>query len=53
MPTYKTFARLMRVRPWAYLADITMISLFYMFIGLNGLVIRGFFDYLTDESAAA
>ena len=53
MPTYKTFTRLMRVRPRAYLADITMITLFYMFIGLNGLVIRAFFDYLTGESAAA
>ncbi|MBP7999857.1 MAG: ABC transporter ATP-binding protein [Chloroflexi bacterium] len=53
MPTYKTLWRLMRARPWAYLADTTSITIFYILIGLNGLVIRAFLHKLTGEAEVA
>lgn len=47
MSAYKTFWNLFRIRPWVYLADTTMITIFYMLIGLNGLIIRAFLNHLT------
>ncbi|MBK9055889.1 MAG: ABC transporter ATP-binding protein [Chloroflexi bacterium] len=52
MSPYQTFWKLLRARPWAFLGDSTMITLFYLLIGLNGLIIRAYFDYLTDSASA-
>lgn len=51
MSAYKTFLNLFRIRPWVYLADTTMITIFYMLIGLNGLIIRAFLNHLTGDSS--
>jgi ATP-binding cassette subfamily B protein len=52
MTPYQTFWKLLRARPWAFLGDTTMITLFYLLIGLNGLIIRAYFDYLTGSASA-
>lgn len=51
MSTYKTFAKLLCVHIWVYLTDTVMITLFYLLIGVNGLVIRAFFDHLSGRTA--
>lgn len=52
MTPYQTFWKLLRARPWVFLGDTTMITVFYLLIGLNGLIIRAYFDYLTGSASA-
>ena len=49
MKTYKYFWRLIRFRPRYYLTDISWVTVHFALATVQGLILKAFFDGLTDE----
>ena len=51
MKPYQYFWRLMRYRPFSYAADLTTITLHAMVLPATGLVLQGYFNWITGEGS--
>ena len=51
MKPYQYFWRLMRYRPFSYAMDLTTITLHAMVLPVTGLVLQGYFNWITGEGS--
>lgn len=49
LKTYQYYWALIKYSPWYFMTDITTATIFWLSFTVNGLLLRGFFNYLTGE----